>query len=63
MAELESCPICKNKVDWCRCSSEGCHQIACKKCGNFDLANGDDKHCETLEELREHCAKKFNFRA
>lgn len=64
---LKHCPFCGCGAHWCRCGSsdkehEGCHQISCPNCGNFDFANGDDKDCETLEELREHCAAKWNSR-
>jgi len=65
MEKLAECPICKGVVHWCNCGNEtskGCHQITCDKCGQFDLDSNNECGAETLEEIREHCAKKFNER-
>jgi hypothetical protein len=62
LSELKPCPFCGGEVDWCCCGPDGCHQITCKECGNFDLANGKLDGGELLEELRISLVLKFNKR-
>lgn len=60
---LLCCPFCGSGVSWCGCSSEGCHQVTCENCGNFDFANGVNDDGDTLKEMRESMIKKRNARA
>ena len=66
---LLPCPFCSGSASWCDCDidpdakHEGCHQITCHNCGNFDFANGHlDGDGETLKDLRECMADKWNAR-
>jgi len=63
--EFKPCPFCGGKAVWCYGldweEEHDCHMIVCEKCGaSFDLADEDNP--ETLEELREICANKWNTR-
>lgn len=62
MTKLKRCPFCGGSVDWCGCGPDKCHQITCEKCGNFDFANGVLDGGETIDELQDFMAHKWNTR-
>ena len=65
-SDLLCCPICKGDVGWCGdhedAECDGCHYIECKKCGLFDLAVNCGNDEETMTDLRNFCADKWNAR-
>ena len=67
-SDLECCPICNGISVWCDTfgsthdTDDECHLIVCTKCKcEFDLSAGGEE-LETLNELKEYCANKFNNR-
>jgi len=60
---FKPCPFCGDEnIRWCCCGPDGCHQITCPNCGNFDFANGVLDGGETFEELRDRMKDKWNTR-
>jgi hypothetical protein len=66
MTKLRECPLCDCEVSFHEAEGEcdGCHHIHCKACGAlFDFAfDLPTDAAETMDELRELCAAKWNHR-
>lgn len=61
---LKACPFCSGVARWCADDKHDCHLVLCTGCGiEVDFQTDEEAaRCDTVAELREIAARKWNTR-